>query len=73
VATESVTSLLLSARDAARSLNISERTLWALTAPRGDIPPVRIGRRVLYAPSDLIAWIDTQKTTATTTNKGQNP
>jgi len=35
--------LLLSAREAARALSISERTLWGLSAPRGPIPIVRIG------------------------------
>ena len=52
--------LLINTRDAARALAISTRTLWELTNCR-DIPSVRIGRRVLYDPSDLRAWIDKQK------------
>jgi len=52
--------LLLNARNAARALAISTRKLWELTNCR-DIPSVRIGRRVLYDPSDLRAWIDKQK------------
>lgn len=53
--------LLLRAPDAAEALGISERTLWAYTKPRGSIPAVKIGGRVLYDPRDLTAWIDRQK------------
>ncbi len=53
--------LLLSAREAANSLGICEKTLWATTAPRGDLPCVRIGRRVLYFVDDLRAWIDQRR------------
>ena len=35
--------LLLTPRDAAKALSICERTLYGLTAPRGDIPVIRIG------------------------------
>jgi excisionase family DNA binding protein len=52
--------LLLTTPQAARSLAISERTLWDLTK-RGEIPVVRIGRSVRYDPEDLKAWIDRQK------------
>jgi len=48
--------LLIDARDAARLLSISPRTLWSLTKA-GKIPVVRIGRRVLYATDTLRAWI----------------
>lgn len=37
---------LLRPRDAARILAISERSLWAMTAPRGPIPAARLGRAV---------------------------
>jgi excisionase family DNA binding protein len=39
--------LLVDAREAARLLGISTRTLWTLT-DRGELPAVRIGSRVLY-------------------------
>jgi len=52
---------LLPAREAARALSISERTLWSLSAPRGPIPVVRVGHRVMYDPADLRAWIARQK------------
>ena len=54
--------LLLRTRDAAKALSMSERTLWALTEPRGPIPCIHFGRRAKrYDPRDLRAWIDQQK------------
>ena len=58
-------SLLLSAREAAHRLRVSERTLWTLTQ-RGDVPHVRIGRRVLYRPATLNAWLATREQTGAT-------
>lgn len=64
--------LLIRSREAARILNISERTLFAMTAPRGPITPVRIGRadsgnkRVLYSVETLKAWIAAQTASAST-------
>ena len=48
--------LLLKPRQAAESLAISPRKLWALTAS-GEIPHVRIGRCVRYDFADLQQWI----------------
>lgn len=53
--------LLIPAREAAAALSICEKTLWSMTEPRGDLPAVRVGRRVLYDPDDLRRWIDAQK------------
>lgn len=53
--------LLLKHPEAAKSLAISERTLWAETEPRGTLPCVRIGRAVRYDPDDLAIWIDGRK------------
>jgi predicted DNA-binding transcriptional regulator AlpA len=53
--------LLLSARNAARTLAVSQRTLWGMTYPRGPIRAVRIGRAVRYALADLQRWIDAQQ------------
>jgi len=58
--------MLLKPRQAADALGICEKTLWSITAPRGDLVCVRIGRAVRYDPRDLQAWIDRQK--AATTN-----
>ena len=53
--------MLLTARQAAKSLSISERTLWGLTKA-GEIPAVRFGgRNVRYDPRDLDAWIQRAK------------
>jgi len=52
--------LLLDAREAAKALSVCQKTLWSATAPRGPIPCVRIGKRVLYAVADLQRWIDKQ-------------
>lgn len=51
---------LLTPKEAAALLSISERTLWTLTN-NGEIPAVRIGRSVRYDPADLAAWIEQQK------------
>jgi hypothetical protein len=53
--------LLLPGREAARVLSISERLLWSLTAPRGPIACVRLGRRVLYPVASLEAFIASQQ------------
>ena len=49
--------LLLTPRDAAKALSVCERTLYALTAPRGDIRVIRVGKNIVrYAVEDLRAW-----------------
>jgi len=60
----SLPAALLSAKAAAKYLGISQRTLWAITAPRGPLPVVKIGARCLYDPADLKRYIDAAKTTA---------
>ena len=52
--------LLLTSREAAEALCISERKLWGLTAS-GEIPCVRIGRSVRYDLEDLKQWIEDRK------------
>jgi excisionase family DNA binding protein len=52
--------LLLTVRQAAKALAVSERTLWALTAPRGPIRSVRFGRSVRYSVDSLRDWIESQ-------------
>ena len=48
--------LLITAKQAAALLAVSERTLWQLTND-GTLPVVRFGRTVRYDPSDLRAFI----------------
>jgi hypothetical protein len=50
--------LLLTPREAAGRLAISERSLWGISAPRGPLPVVRIGKSVRYAVADLAAYVD---------------
>lgn len=47
--------LLLTARQAAEYLSIGARLLWSLSAPRGPLPVVRLGRAIRYAVPDLDA------------------
>jgi excisionase family DNA binding protein len=54
-------SALLTVREAADLLRISERTLFTLTKNR-EIPSVRVGRGVRYDERDLARWIEAQKT-----------
>ena len=61
--TPAIAPLLLSATEAARALGICPKSLWLATVPRGTIPCIRIGSRVLYSPADLQAWIDRQRAT----------
>ena len=60
---ETTIRLLLTPREAARAVAVSERTLWTLTR-RGDIPCVRIGRSVRYDPRDLEAYINAARARA---------
>jgi predicted DNA-binding transcriptional regulator AlpA len=54
--------LLLTARDAARALAISEKTLWTLSAPRGPIPTIRVGERsIRYSVAALEKWVAAQQ------------
>lgn len=51
-----VVQLLLSPRDAAKALSISERTLWSLTRA-GRLPCIRLGRLVRYGVASLREWL----------------
>jgi hypothetical protein len=58
--------LLVSARRAAKLLSVSERTLWGMTWPRGDLPAIRLpgrgrARSIRYAVGDLEKWIERQR------------
>lgn len=53
--------LLLKPREAAQSLNISERQLWQHTQPRGPIQATRIGKCVRYSRGALEAFIAGQQ------------
>jgi len=53
--------LLLTPRQAAETLAISERKLWSLKAS-GEIPHVRVGRLVRYPVDGLRRWVEEQTT-----------
>jgi excisionase family DNA binding protein len=52
--------LLWTTRQTSAALNIGARLLWSLTNS-GEIPSVRIGKKVLYLPSDLQKWIESRR------------
>jgi predicted DNA-binding transcriptional regulator AlpA len=52
--------LALRPKEAATALGISDKTLWSLTSPRGSVPCVRVGSRVLYFRHQLERWADEQ-------------
>ncbi|HIQ20249.1 MAG TPA: DNA-binding protein [Planctomycetes bacterium] len=52
---------MISITEAAQMLGISPRHLWSLTSPRGPIPCVRLGRRVLYSVHDLRNFLRSAK------------
>jgi hypothetical protein len=54
--------LLISSREAARLLSVSERKLWTMTFEESPgVPYVRCGRLVRYSPDDLARWIAGQR------------
>ncbi|MBI2824407.1 MAG: helix-turn-helix domain-containing protein [Planctomycetia bacterium] len=57
--------LLLNATQAAELLAICPKTLFNLTAPRGPIRPVRLGRAVRYSRASLEQFV-AQRQEATT-------
>jgi excisionase family DNA binding protein len=60
--TPHVESPLLTPREAAARLSVSEKTLHRLSAPKGTIPVVRIGKRgVRFTPAALNQWIADQQ------------
>jgi excisionase family DNA binding protein len=59
---------LLDVKEAAAFLNVSTRTLWSM-ANSGELPSVRIRRRVLFDLRDLEAFIEAAKST----KKGARP
>lgn len=57
IALAPIARLLLTPKEAAASLGISQRLLWSKTKI-GEIPCLRIGKAVRYSPTALQAWID---------------
>jgi excisionase family DNA binding protein len=56
------TSKLLTPKEAAAVLSVGLTTLYSITAPRGNLPFVRVGTRgVRYHPDTLARWIKAQE------------
>lgn len=55
-----ILALLIGVTATAQSLGISERALWTLTK-NGEIPHVRLGRRVMYRPESLREWLSARE------------
>ena len=51
---------LLTIKETAELLGVSDRTVWTLT-DRGELPCVRIGRSVRYSIESLREWIQKQE------------
>lgn len=62
--TSTIQPQLLTERDAARWLSISQRSLWTLRN-RGEIPFAKVGRQVRYHVEDLEAFVKKNKQGAT--------
>lgn len=60
--------LLLTRREAAHALAVSERTLWSMTQPRGPIGVVRLGQSVRYPIESLQDFIRAKTETHVGTN-----
>ena len=55
--------VLLSAKQAAESLGISQRKLWSLTNARA-ISSIKIGRAIRYSVDDLQSFVQAARTVA---------
>ena len=56
-------SSLMTPKEAAQVLRVSERTLWSMTKPRGPLPSVRVVKRLVrYSPEVIQNWIQSQIT-----------
>ena len=51
---------LMNVREVAEQTGLCEKSIWNATAPRGDLPCVKLGSRTLYRPKDVGEWIDSR-------------
>jgi excisionase family DNA binding protein len=51
--------VLLRARDVARMLSVSERTLWRWVSSGSMVEPMRIGGTARWRREDILQWLDT--------------
>jgi len=62
--------LTVGINEAAEMLGICQKTVYTMTSPRGDLPCVRVGTRVLYSVEDIRAWVESRKTRPATEPEG---
>ena len=55
-----VSAALLSIREASELLNLCEKSVWNHAAPRGSLPVVRIGSRLLFRREDIDRWVESR-------------
>lgn len=55
-----VATKLQNIREVAEQTGLCEKSIWNGTAPRGDLPCVKLGARILYRPADVAAWIESR-------------
>ena len=60
VETSVVAKPLMAIRPVAEWTGLCEKSVWNATAPRGDLPCVKLGSRTLYRPADVEAWIESR-------------
>ena len=46
----------MNAKEAAETLGVSDRQVYALAAPAGPIPCYRIGKRIIFDQSDVLEY-----------------
>jgi excisionase family DNA binding protein len=63
-ASHDLPSLLLSIKQAATALSVSERTVWTMVH-NGELPHMRLGRRLLFSRTALEAWVARRQTGGT--------
>ena len=56
----SVSAALLSIREASELLNLCEKSVWNHCCPRGSLPCVRLGSRLLFRREDIDRWIESR-------------
>jgi predicted DNA-binding transcriptional regulator AlpA len=60
---------LLDTTQAAESLGLSHRSLEGFRQRGGGPRYVKLGRRTMYAPEDLAAWVESRKRASTKEEK----
>jgi len=59
--TEFVNKRLFSVKEVATILGVSERSIWSITSPRGNLVPCKVGCRVLYSQAAIDRFIEQQE------------